>query len=219
VAIVLVQTNMGAANAATATATFAATATSGNTLVAFGYTNGNAGTLSITGWTKTIDLAYSGTGQSIAFFSKISNGTETGITLNGNTITRLHIAEFSGLLAAVTTDGSNTNTLNTTTTISTNGVTTANANDLLLVAGGTSAGASGARSWSNSFSVLTDDAASPRLLSGYQIVSATGSYSSTATLNSVTTNCGAFIIALQAASAATAVPPGPSMPYVVPFLT
>lgn len=204
--IALVQSTRAAANAASVVATYGSATTVGNTLVAIGYTNGNAGTQSITesGWTNLVDKAYSGTGQSITIFTKIALGTETTVTLNGNSICRLHIAEFSGLLSSVTTDGSNTNAVNTVQSISTNSITTANANDLILVAGGTSTGATGTRSWDSSFSTLQDDAASPRLLSGYRIVSATGTYSSTGTLNATNTNCGAFILALQALTASVA---------------
>lgn len=203
-AISLVQSTRAAANAANVTATYGSATTSGNLLLAFGYTNNNAGTQSITGgaWTQLIDKAYSGTGQSIDLFYKIADGTETTVQLNGNTICRLHIAEFSGLDNPAATDGTNTNTVNTTMTINTNSITTTNTNDLLVVAGGTSAGATGTRSWDSSFNVLQDDAASPRLLSGYRIVSATGTYSSTGTLNATNTNCGAYIASFKFTSAA-----------------
>lgn len=217
-AIVVVQSQIGAANAASVTATFGTGATAGNTLVAFSYTNSGAGNPVISGFTRQIMLPYSGTAQSINFYTKIAAGSETAIQMTGgSTISRLHIAEISGLLSSITTDNSNTNTVSTVTSISTNSISTANANDIVFVCAGTSTGESGTQSWTNSFSTLQADATSFRLLSGYQIVSTTGSYSSTGTVGTTATNSGAFIIALQASSGAT-----PSIiykAYTPPFLS
>lgn len=217
-AIAIVQSQIGAANASSVTATFGAGATAGNTLVAFAYTNLGTGNPVISGFTRNIMLAYSTTAQSIQFFTKIAVGGETAIQLTGgNTICRLHIAEISGLSAAITTDGSNTNTATTVNTINTNSITTANANDIIFVCSGTSAGEAGTQSWTNSFNTLKMDATSFRLFSGYQIVSATGSYNSTATIGSTATNSGAFIIALQATS--TSPTSITYRPYRPPFLS
>lgn len=199
-AIALVQSQRAQANASSVGATYPGATTSGNLLVAIGYTNGAVGTLNVSGWTAH-KTNYSGTANSIGIFYKIANGTETTITLNGNSICRLHIAEFSGLANPVETDGSNSNAVNTVQSINTNDITTTNADDLIVVCAGTSTGASGTRSWNNSFSVLLDDATSPRLLSGYRIVSSTGTYNSTGTLHTSNTNCGALIIAFKASPA------------------
>lgn len=199
-----------AANASSTTATYGSAATAGNLLVAAAYTNGNAGTMSITGWTKGIETAYSGTAQSVAIFYKLAAGGETGVTLNGATICRLHIAEFSGLSNPIVTDGTNSNAMTTVTTINTNSVTTTNADDLIIVASGTSTGETGTRGWDSSFSTLLDDATSFRLLSGYQIVASTGTYSSTATQGNTATNSGAVIMAFQA----TSTPPPTTITYI-----
>jgi hypothetical protein len=82
------------------------------------------------------------------------------------------------------------------------------ANTLLLCAGGISTSGAGTRSWDSSFSTMLDDASAPRLLSGYRIVSSTGTYSTTGTLHTSTTNSGAVILAITAASAPTTVNSG-----------
>lgn len=203
-AIAVVQSQIGAANAASVTATFGAGATAGNTLVAFAYTNSGTGNPVISGFTRQINFPYSGTAQSINFYTKIAAGGETAIQMTGgSTISRIHIAEISGLLGSITTDQTNNNSASTVTSLSTNSITTANANDIIFVCAGTSTGEAGTQSWDSSFNTLRADATSFRLFSGYQIVSATGTYSSTGTIGTTATNCGAFIIALQAASAGT----------------
>lgn len=218
-AIAVVQSQIGAANAASATATYGTAATAGNTLVAFTYTNSGTVTQAITGWTNQLKLQYSGTAQQIDMFTKIAVGGETAVTVTGgSTISRMHIAEISGLLGTITTDGSNTNTAATVTSISTNSITTANANDIIFVCAGTSAGEAGTQSWTNSFSTLQADSTSFRLFSGYQIVSATGSYSSTGTIGTTATNSGAFILALQASSGGVT-PTITYINYMPPFLS
>lgn len=196
--IALVQSQKGAANASSVTATFGAGATAGNTLVAWGYTNSGTNTLAISGWTSQLSFAYSGTGQLLTIFTAIAAGGETGITMTGgNTISRLHIAEFSGMPASVTTDGSNSNTGTSVTTLGTNSVTTTQANDLVLTIAGTSTGEAGTRSWDSLINVMADDAASPRLLSGYGIGGSIGTYSSNATIGTTATNTGAGILVLK----------------------
>lgn len=216
--IAIVQSAIGAANASSVTATLTA-ATANNTLVAFAYTNSGSGNPVISGFTRNIMLPYSGTAQSINFYTKVAAGGETAITMTGgNTISRIHVAEISGLMSSIATDGSNTNTASTVTNISTNSITTTNANDIILVCAGTATGESGTMSWSNSFSILQQDSTSLRLLSGYQIASATNTYSSTGTTGTTSTNSGAFIIALQAVGGGT--PPTITyIPYIPPFLS
>jgi hypothetical protein len=201
-AISLVQSARSQTNGASTTAIFGAGATAGNLLVAIAYTNAAMTSLDVSGWTAH-ETNYSGTAQSIGIFYKIAAGGETSVTSTGGTICRLHIAEFSGIANPIVTDGSNSNVVNTVQSINTNSISTANANDLIIVAAANSTGSAGTRSWSNSFNTLLDDATSPRLLSGYRIVSATGSYSSTATLHTSNSNSGALIIAFQEASAGT----------------
>lgn len=195
----LVQQSKSQTNSSSTTATFGATPTSGNLLIAEALTNGNQSGLGISGWSE-VKTNFSGTAQSVGIFWKISNGTETTVTSTGNTICRLHIQEWSGMANPADTDGSNSNTQNTTQTISAGSVSTTFADVLLITAGGISTGGSGTGSWDNSFSVLDADGTSPRLFSGYRIVSSTGTYSTTGTLHGSNTNMGAVIVAFKGAS-------------------
>lgn len=200
-AITLVQSARSQTNASTTVTTYGSATTAGNLLVAFGYTNTATASLTITGWTKAVHTTYSTSAQSVGIFYKIADGTETTVTLNGNSICRQHISEWSGLSNPAVTDGSNSNAVNTVMSISTNSITTTVADTLLLSAGGISTSGAGTRSWDSSFSTMLDDASAPRLLSGYRIVSSTGTYSTTGTLHTSNTNSGAAILAITAASA------------------
>lgn len=198
-AISLVQQSKSQTNSSSTTASYGTSPTSGNILIAIGYTNGTTSALNISGFTSH-EVGYSGTGQSIGVFYKVSDGTESSITLNGNTICRLHITEWSGLANPIATDGQNSNTVNSVKSINTNSISTTNADDLIITAAANSTGSSGTRNWSNSFNTLADDASSPRLLSGYLIATATGSYDSTAQLHTSNSNSGALIIAFKQSS-------------------
>lgn len=202
-AISLVKTARSQTNGASTTATFSSAPTSGNLLIAFAYTNGAMTNLNVTGFTLVSRINYSGTAQSIGVFAKISNGTETSVTSTGVSICRLQISEWSGLDNPYATDGSNSGTQNTTTSISTGSITTTNADDLIVAVGGISTGGTITGSWSNSFSALLQDVILPRLFSAYRIVSATGSYSTTGTLRGTNTNMGAIIVAFKSTTAPT----------------
>lgn len=201
-AIAQVQKQRAQTNGSSTTATFSSTATLGNTLVAAAFTNGNQSSLDISGWTLARKTNYSGTAASVGIWYKVSDGTETSVTSTGNTICRLHIAEFSGILVPEL-DQTNSNTMNTVTSINTGSITTTAAEELIITAASNVASSAGTRSWSDSFSVLYDDATGPRLLSGYRIVSSTGTYSSTATLHTSNSNSGAVIASFKAASSPT----------------
>jgi hypothetical protein len=200
--IELRQSAIAATNGASTTGTYPIAPIAGNLLVAWAYTNGNISTLDISGWTKQTNagLNYSGTAQSVQMFTKIADGSETTVTSTGNTICRLHIAEFANVDTTIfQTDGANNNATGTTTTVQTGSITTTNNDDLLLVIAGTSTGEAGTRSWNDSFNVMRDDSASPRLLSGYRIVTATGTFNPTATIGTTATNSGAAILAIKKA--------------------
>jgi len=203
-AITLVQSARSQTNASTTVTTYGSATTAGNLLIAFGYTNTATASLTITGWTKAVDTTYSTSAQSVGIFYKIADGTETTVTLNGNSICRQHISEWSGLSNPAVTDGSNSNAVSAVMSINTNSITTTVADTLLVCIGGISTSGAGTRSWDSSFSVMLDDASAPRLLSGYRIVSSTGTYSTTGTLHTSNTNSGAAILALTAASAPSA---------------
>lgn len=199
-AISLIQSARSQNNASSTTSTYGSSTTAGNILIAFAYTNGNMSGLDISGWTP-LKINYSGTAQSIGIFYKVADGSETTVTSTGNSICRLHISEWSGLANPAETDGSNSNTQATTQTINTNSITTTNADDLIVAVGGISTGGAVTGAWSDSFSVLSEDATSPRLFSAYRIVSATDTYSTTGTLHNANTNMGAIILAFKATSA------------------
>jgi hypothetical protein len=216
--IALVQSTNAAANSSSVTGTYGSATTAGNLLIATAYTNGTGSTLAISGWTAGPNLSYSGGAQQLALFYKVASGSETTVALTGgNTICRLHIAEFSGLANPVVTDGSNTNTASSSTTIATGNITTALPTDLLITAAGTSTGESGSQSWDSSFSTLQADSTSFRLFSGYRTVSATGTYGPTATIGTTATNCGALIMAFSANTVTTTptptVTPKPPLNY------
>lgn len=200
-AISIVQTTRSQTNGASTTASIATAPTSGNILIAIAYTNGNQTTLDVTGFTTAVKTNYSGTAASIGIFYKVSDGTESSVTSTGMSICRLHVLEATGLTVPATLDGVNSNTQNTTTTINTGVITTSIPDNLIITGGANVASSSGTRVWSDSFSVLLDDMTGPRLLSGYRIVSSTGNYSSTATLNVANSNSGAVIAAFSASSA------------------
>lgn len=201
-AISQVQKQRSQTNGASTTATFSSPATAGNLLVAAAYTNGSSATLDVTGWTLAVETNYSGTASSVGIWYKISSGGETAVTSTGNTICRLHIAEYSGI-DATPLDQTNSNMMNTVTAINTGSITTTVADELIITAAANVASSSGTRDWNNSFSVLYDDATGPRLLSGERIVTSAGSYSSTATLNTSNSNSGAVIASFKTVSAAT----------------
>lgn len=218
-AIAFVQKARGQTNGASTTATFGSATTSGNLLVAIAYTNGVQTGLSVTGWTQAVRTNYSGTASSIGIWYKVADGTETTVTSTGSTICRLHIAEYSGT-DAVPLDQVNSGTLNATTTVNTGTINTTVADEIIIVGAANTASSTGTRSWSNSFTVLYDDATGPRLLSGELIVAATGAYNSTATLNTTTSNSGAVIASFKIASGGPPVPtPITYMPYRPPFFS
>lgn len=198
-AIAQVQKQRSQTNAASTTATFSSAATAGNLLVAIAYTNGNQSSLDVTGFTLAVKTNYSGTAASVGIWYKIASGGETGVTSTGMTICRLHIAEYSGI-DPTPIDQTNSNTQNTTTTISTGSITTTVADELIVTGAANVASSSGTRSWDNSFNVLYDDATGPRLLSGELIVSSVGTYSSTATLHTSNSNSGAVIASFKGVS-------------------
>jgi len=159
--------------------------TSGNTLIATVYANVAVGLGSISGWTSIVTGPISNSLQEVTIWAKISDGTETTITASGYTganVMKLHIYEYSGLNASLTTDGTNTatSTLSSVTSLLSGSITTTNANDLLFIAGATNAAIT-APSYDSSFNLRQVDPSTGniRLFDGDQIVSATGTYSST----------------------------------------
>lgn len=200
------QDALGASTTTSVSATYASTPTVGNTMIATVYANVGIGLESITGWTNVVSAAFSGVAQSVEIFARVVQGGDgTGVTCSGATgatIMRMHIYEYSGLAATLTTDGTNTATSGVTnvTSLLSGSVTTANANDLLFIAGATG-GASTAQSYNSSFNLRQVDAATIRLFDGDQIVAATGTYSTTGSWTT-SLRAGSAIAAFQAATVA-----------------
>lgn len=193
------QDAIGASTTTSVSATYTSTPTAGNTMIATVYSNVGIGLESITGWTNIVSAAFSGVAQSVEIFARVVQaGDSTTVTCSGAvgaTIMRMHIYEYSGLAASLTADGTNTATSGVTSVASllSGSITTTNANDLLFIAGATG-GAATSQAYDSSFSLRQVDASAIRLFDGDQIVSATGTYSTT----------GSWVTSLRAGSAIAA---------------
>ena len=195
-AIELIQSAQSQTNGSSTTPTFPSTPKSGNVLIAFAYTNSNSTVLDIPGWTAN-ERTYSGTAQTIGIFHKVSNDTETSVTANGNTITRLHISEWTGLLVPVEVEGVASNISASSVGISTGNVAMTSIHSLCVSAGGISASGTRVASWTNSFVPLLQDATAPRLFSAYRINYVRGTYFSVANLNDTNSNSAAMIVGFK----------------------
>lgn len=191
------------------TATYPSTPTQGNTMLASVYENVTTGLVSISGWTKIVEGAFSGTAQSVSIWAKIAGASEsTSIVASGATgatIMHLHIYEYAGLASTVTTDGTNSATSGVTNVASllSGSVSTSNAYDLVFIAnavGGTTTG----QSFNNGFSIRQVDSSAARLMDADQIVTSTGNYSSTASWTG-SLRAGSVIAAFKAAPLASGV--------------
>jgi hypothetical protein len=186
-AIALDQTANGQTAGGTSVAATLTAVTAGNTIVAVcGATTSS--TLSITGFTTAINQA--GT-PSQGIFYKVSTGGETTITCNSTANTRLglHLYNYSGMETTSVLDGTPGSNTGTSTSPSTGSTTTSLASTV-LVGGITTAGDTTFATWTNSFTERNDFAntGNPGLRGGYggadRIVSATGTYSTGATITS-----------------------------------
>lgn len=182
----------------TASATYAATPTQGNLLVATAFSNSASDALAISGFTKAASHQR-GTSQTIALFYKLAGaGESTTVTVTGgNTTTRIHIYEYTGNANPVALDGTNQGVGTNGTSWLSPSVSTTNTSDLVFIAMASSIIITGP-SFDSSFNLRQADA-SIRLFDADRIVSSTGSYSSTAswTTNSVTQG---VIVAFKAAT-------------------
>lgn len=195
------------ASAATITATYAATPTVGNLLIATCFSNVTTGLNTLTGWTKALDtLAGTNAGASGTVFYKVAGASEptaTTVTATGASNMRLHIYEYTGLdtVSPFVTSNTANSGASIVTTQTTNTVTTVDANTLLFTWCFTSATITGP-AWDSSFTLRQTDAALIRIFDGDQIVSATGTYSSNATWTTSTRTTAAIFV-FKAASAGT----------------
>lgn len=204
----------GTSTTASVTATYPATPTAGNLLIASVHANVGPGATSLTGWSIAKSQEFSAGAQCVIIFYRLADGTESGITANatGATQMRLHIYEYTGNANPIQLDGSNGATSGTTnvTSLASGDITTTNADDLLFAALATG-GSTTSRSFSNSFSARLADAANVRLADADRIVAATGTYGTTATWN---TGLRAGI-AIAAFKAAGAPPPSSFVPQII----
>lgn len=173
-------------NAASITATYPATPTEGNLLIATGLNSGqNVGNTSISqgGWTLLLDKQVTGSNRSMQLFYKFAGaGETTSVSLarsSGTGELRVHIYEYSGGNSADPVRATNFNqTTVDVFTLSTNAVS-AIAGDLLFATVGLEGNATGP-AWDNSFTLLQEDATNIRLFDAQRIVASDGSYSSNA---------------------------------------
>jgi hypothetical protein len=192
------------------TVTFGSACTSGSVIVAavLSFGTGGGNTISVSDPTNGTYTAITPkdtqfTNHSGQLFY-VSNTAATALTLSGSDGSgsnhlALFIAEFSGL--STTLDGSAaTTTHNSTATPTTDAITTANANDLLLslIGDDTNANSSSAGSgWSDAGTISGPLVGTME----YKIVSSTGSYSGTVTFNAAETDWVGVVAALKATAA------------------
>ncbi len=174
----------GTSSTTSVNATYASTPTSGNLLIAVVGDNGaNAGTTTITGWTRAITVA-SSTSNEGSIFYKVSNGAEsTTVTANNSDAGNMEIAiyEYTGFTSPVLDKTSVGSGSGTTCGVGTTATTT-DPNELLIVGAVGAGGAVTSPSWSNSYSLRNSVTNVTReTITGDQIVAATSAYTSTVT--------------------------------------
>lgn len=162
----------------TGTATYPGATTAGNLLLATIFANLSADTLDISGWTKVNHIEASNTAA--ALFYKLADGTETNVNFTGgNSNWRFHIYEYSGNANPIVVDQTAAQSNANNTTASTPSITTTNANNLIFAVFVTTAAVI-TPTFSAPFNTLQEDASGTRLFDGDRVVSATGTYSATA---------------------------------------
>ncbi len=171
---------LGTSSTATVSGTYAQATISGNMLVATVYCSSPTGSISISGWTLSVDAPMNGNTNSVAILCKIADGTETSIsaTCTSSTVSRIHLFEYSGITFssvanATDTTGSSGNSTSTATSLAMPTVSTTNADDVMIVAYGFSAVIT-TPSFSGSFAVI-QQSVNLRLVTGQRIFSAAGS--------------------------------------------
>lgn len=221
-------TNGVTSAATTITLTTAATAAVGSKIFVIVSNFAAADTLSSVGGgglTWNVDLKAANGSERYAIASAdapagLASGTVITATYTGSTFDRT-ISGFSatGVATGTTYDGTNTSTSGGGATWSSGAITTANANDI-IVAGGTEDGNGTATSTPNGgwtevadFNLPTSSEAYETV---YQIVSATGTYTSGGTFSASGTVSVGLGVAYKAAGAAsvTVIAPQPNLIYM-----
>jgi hypothetical protein len=167
----------GASTTTSATATYPGATTAGNLLIATATSN-LATDLDIAGWSRAASFGLATATADI--FYRIATGTETTVTVTGgNTVTKIHAYEYSGLANPAIIDVVGALSNGSGVTATTKSVTTQYANTL-LIAVIAAQGSVTAPSFVAPFNILQTDAATIRLMDAEQIVSAAAAYSATA---------------------------------------
>lgn len=150
----------------------------------------------ITGWTQAVSKIDSSASADVTILYKIALGSESTLVTAagpGNTVMNIAIYEYTGFLGIPTLD--KTASANaTSTSIATGTTTTTTKANELLIAGGEMNSLVTLTSWSNSFNTrnTVSGASGGTLFSADQIVSATATYTTTATVSGATRNAGAI---------------------------
>ncbi|MGA9364126.1 MAG: T9SS type A sorting domain-containing protein [Bacteroidota bacterium] len=163
--------------------TFANTPTSGNFLIAI-VGVGNATITTPSGWSSAINQAGTSSSPGQAIFYKVAGTSESKtvtVAVTGTSYLGLQIFEYQNVATTSSVDAINSNT-GTGTAITTNSVSTSQANDLIIVGVVTNASTSFS-SWTNSFTEQNDfQQTNYRTFgSASRSVTSIGSYSSGAT--------------------------------------
>lgn len=175
-------------------ATYPNPTTVGNILIADAMANIAQALFDVPGW-NVIKGDLSAVAQTVAIAWKIADGTETTVTATGTaaTIMKLHIYEYNSTTGwpGSPLDQSNVATSNVTsvTSLLSGAITTTQADELIVIAGGTAGNTTG-DAYNSSFNLRQTDATNIRLFDGDQIVSSIGTYSTT----------GSWISSVRAAS-------------------
>lgn len=191
------------------TATYAATATSGNLLIAAYFSNANNAPATPSGWSILCGGGENGSSLYQTIFYKLSNGTETGVTVTSTGAPNfcvLDIFEYTGNANPIVLDGTASTKNNsgvTVITYTTPAITTTNASDLIFVAmciGGTIT----APSWTTSTLIGFNNGVTINMFCGEFITSSTQTAFSDTASWTTAKQAGSMIGAFKAASAAPA---------------
>lgn len=194
-----------------AVATYLSTPTSGNLLIAVIRGSTAASNASISGWTKAVNVLYSGAGEVVLFYKVAGAGESTSVSVawTSSTQTDISIEEWGGFTGTPTLD-------KTASTATTGGAvasrssgttaTTTDANELCIAAWAMGASVTAAsQSYTNSFVEESDIFASHYAFYASRVVTSTGTFEST---EAWTTSrvCGGIIATFKGVSAAGAGP-------------
>ena len=177
------------------TFTFGFTGTAGNLLIIDAFTHA-IGFATPSGWTLDASEFNSTENDLQVRFSKISDGTESSITVDLSTAVGWTgiVREWSGITQTV--DDSTTVARTTSVSALLSGTVTTTVDDTLIIAAVSKRAVTTAESWNSSFinALEHDRAASPiSIASATRLVAATGSFSTTHSWTTATTVMGIIV--------------------------